>query len=176
MDAQNGRVDGSFTHCCVPWHAEQCHQICCREPIKYVRSNVCPPTFCFDLKRLVGFSFPLFLQDTGNYVYAWFDQVALFTHLSLEGLGVYTTSMTAFGVLGGVAGAIGTSLFPTYSAMQGEHGSKVLSDSIRGATRYVCLIVMPLCFGLFSTAKPSLALFVGEAYANLRQNKLGDEM
>jgi O-antigen/teichoic acid export membrane protein len=131
----------------------------------YVRSNLGPPAFTFDLKRLVRFSFPLFLQEVTQYVYAWFDRVTLLTYLSLEGLGVYTTSITAFGVLAGVASAIGTSLFPIYSAMQEEHGNEALSDSIRGASRYVCLIVVPLCFGLFSTAKPSLAFFVGEAYA-----------
>jgi O-antigen/teichoic acid export membrane protein len=110
--------------------------------LKYVRSNMGPPVFTFDLKRLVRFSFPLFLQDAANYAYAWLDQVALLTYLSLESLGVYTTSMTAFGVLAGVAGAIATSLFPTYSAMHEEHGNRALSDSCRGATRYLCMIVM----------------------------------
>ena len=132
----------------------------------YIGSNIGAPRFTFNLRRLVRFSFPLLLQDAANYVYAWFDQVALLTYLPLESLGVYTTAITAFGVLGGVAGAIGTSLFPTYSAMRGAHGSQVLSDSIRGATRYLCLIVMPLGFGLFSTAKSSLTLFVGDAYAS----------
>jgi len=133
--------------------------------LRYLWRNMGPPVFTFDLKSLLRFSFPLFLQDAAEYVYSWFDQVALLTYLSLGSLGVYTTSMTAFYVLTGVAGAIGTSLFPTYSAMQGERGSEVLSDLIRGAGRYVSLIVMPLCFGLFSTARPSLALFVGETYA-----------
>jgi len=132
---------------------------------KHVRSIVGPATFTFDLKRLIRFSFPLFLEDAANYVCAWFDRMALLTYLSLESLGLYTTSMTAFGVLLSVAGAIGTSLFPTYSTMKEEYGSEVLSSSIRMATRYVSLIVTPLCLGLFSTAKPSLALFVGEAYA-----------
>jgi len=132
---------------------------------KYVRSSVGSSTFAFDFKHLVRFSFPLFLQDAANYVYAWFDQAALVAYLSLESLGLYTAAMIAFGVLSGFAGAIGTSLFPTYSAMHGGRGGRDLSDSIRGATRYLSLIVMPLGFGLFSTARPSLALFVGEVYA-----------
>jgi O-antigen/teichoic acid export membrane protein len=74
--------------------------------------------------------------------------------------------MTAFWVLSGVAGAIGTSLFPTYSAMHEGNESQVLADSSRGATRYLCLIVVPLSLGLFSTARPSLTLFVGEPYSN----------
>jgi len=132
--------------------------------LRYVRSSVGSSIFIFDFKHLVRFSFPLFLQDVANYVYGWFDQVVLLGYLSLESLGQYTTAVTAFGVLVSVAGAIGTSLFPAYSTMHGEHRSQVLSDSIRGATRYLCLAVMPLGFGLFSTAKPSLTLFVGEAY------------
>ena len=133
--------------------------------LTYLRRSIGGFTFTFDLERLARFSFPLFLEDTASYVYGWFDRVVLLTYLSLASLGVYTTAMTAFGVLSGVAAAIGTSLFPTYSALEGRHGSQVLSDSIRGATRYLCLAVVPLSFGLFSTAKPSLALFVGEAYA-----------
>jgi O-antigen/teichoic acid export membrane protein len=133
---------------------------------KYVRSNVGSSTLAFDFKHLVRFSFPLFLQDAANYGYAWFDQVALLSYLSLESLGVYTTVIMAFGVLGGVAAAIGTSLFPTYSVMHEEHGSRALADSSRGATRYLCLIVVPLSLGLFSVARPSLTLFVGEVYSN----------
>jgi O-antigen/teichoic acid export membrane protein len=133
---------------------------------KYVRSSIGFSTFAFDFKHLVRFSFPLFLQDAANYGYAWFDQVLLLGYLSLESLGVYTPVITAFGVLGGVASAIGTSLFPTYSAIHEEHGSRALADSSRGATRYLCLIVIPLSFGLFSTAGASLTLFVGQAYSN----------
>ncbi len=133
---------------------------------KYVRSNIGSSTFAFDFKHLVRFSFPLFLQDAANYGYAWFDQMILLSYLSLESLGVYTTVITAFNVLGGVAATIGTSLFPTYSVMHEEHGNRALADSSRGATRYLCLIVVPLSLGLFSTARPSLTLFVGEAYSN----------
>jgi O-antigen/teichoic acid export membrane protein len=132
---------------------------------RHVESSIGLPVFTFDLKRLVRFSFPIFLQDAANYVYTWFDRAVLLTYLSLESLGTYTTAMTAFGVLANVADAIGMSLFPTYSVMREEHGREALGDSIREATRYACLIGLPLCFGLFSTAKPSLALFVGEAYA-----------
>jgi O-antigen/teichoic acid export membrane protein len=133
--------------------------------LRYLRSSIGPPTFTFDLRHLVRFSFPLFLQDAVNYGYTWFDQIALLTYMPLQSLGVYTTAITAFAVLTGVAAAIGMSLFPTYSAIQGKYGNEALSDSVRRATRYVFLIVMPLCFGLFSTAKPSLTLLVGEGYA-----------
>jgi len=134
--------------------------------LRCVGSSIGARAFTFNLKRLIRFSFPLFLQDAAYYAYAWFDRAALLTYLSLGSLGSYTASMTAFGVLDSIASAIGTSLFPTYSEMRGEHGSEVLSDSITKATRYVYLIMMPLCFGLFLTAKPSLAFFVGEAYAD----------
>jgi O-antigen/teichoic acid export membrane protein len=72
--------------------------------------------------------------------------------------------MVAFDALGAVATAIGMCLLPTYAAIQGKHGDQVLGDSITGATRYLCLLVVPLSFGLFSTARPLLELFVGEAY------------
>lgn len=133
--------------------------------LRLVESSIGPPTFRFDLKRLAGFSFPLFFQDAANYAYTWFDRAALLTYLPLESLGMYTTAMTAFGVLVGFADAIGMSLFPTYSAIREEHGNEILGYSVKGATRYVSLIVLPLCFGLFSTAKPFLVLFVGESYA-----------
>ena len=71
--------------------------------LRHVESSIGPPVFTFDLRRLVRFSFPLFLQDAANYVYTWFDRVVLLTYLSLENLGMYTTAMTAFGVLVGVS-------------------------------------------------------------------------
>jgi stage V sporulation protein B len=39
-----------------------------------------------------------------------------------------------------------------------------MSDAIGLATRYSCLILTPLGFGLLATAKPALALFVGQQY------------
>ena len=131
----------------------------------YVRSNLGPATFHFDLKHLTKFSFPLFLQDIVNYVYGWFDRAMLLAYSSLDIVGVYNASMTAFGVLASVPSAIATALFPTYSAIQGRGGKETLQSSIRVASRYVCLIAMPLSFGLAATAKPALTLFVGEAYA-----------
>jgi len=131
----------------------------------YVRSILGPATFTFNLKHLTKFSFPLFLQDLVNYFYGWFDRAILLAYSSLEMLGIYNASMTAFGVLANVPGAIATTLFPTYSAIKGKHGTETLQNSIRAASRYVCLIAMPLSLGLAATAKPALTLFVGEAYA-----------
>jgi len=133
--------------------------------LKYAQSKVGPPFFTFDLKRLIGFSFPLLLDDAANCVYIWFDQAALLTYLSLESLGVYSTAVTAFRALNSVTVAVGHSLLPTYSAIQGRREGRVLANSIREATRYLCLIGVPLGLGLFSTSRASLALFVGEAYS-----------
>ena len=130
-----------------------------------VHSSLGPPTFSFSLKHLVKFSFPLSLQDAVSYVYAWFDRAILLAYTTLDALGIYNASMTAFGVLNNVPNAIATSLFPTYSAIQGKNGAEALQSSIRVASRYVCLIAMPLSHGLAATAKPALTLFVGEAYA-----------
>jgi O-antigen/teichoic acid export membrane protein len=131
---------------------------------RYVRSSVGSSTLAFDFKHLVRFSFPLFLQDAANYGYTWFDQVALLSYLSLESLGIYTVATAAFGALNAVAASAATVLFPTYSMIQGSDKRKALGDCIKGATRYLCLIVTPLSLGLFSTAKPCLTLLFGEAY------------
>ena len=130
-----------------------------------VRRDLGPTSFSFSLKHLVKFSFPLSLQDAVSYVYAWFDRAILLAYTTLDALGIYNASMTAFGVLNNVPNAIATSLFPTYSAIQGKNGAEALQSSIRVASRYVCLIAMPLSHGLAATAKPALTLFVGEAYA-----------
>lgn len=130
----------------------------------YVQSNLGPARFSFSLRRLSRFSFPLLLQDTTNYVYGWFDKAILLAYTSLDALGIYNATMTAFGVLANVPNAIATTLFPTYSSIQGRHGTENLENSIRTASRYVCFIAMPLSFGLAATARPALTLFVGEAY------------
>lgn len=101
----------------------------------YLRGSLGPPTFNFSLKQLTKFSFPLFIQDAVNYVYAWFDRAILLAYTSLDALGIYNASMTVYGVLSTVPGAIATNLFPAHSAIQGKHGTETLQGSIRMASR-----------------------------------------
>jgi O-antigen/teichoic acid export membrane protein len=116
------------------------------------------------MRRLIDLSLPLLLQDTLSYLYAWFDRAVLLSCVSLQELGTYNVVITAFGVISGVPAAIGTALLPTYSTMHSKHGGGTLSNSVTTASRYMCLIGVPLSLGLLSTARPSLALFVGEPY------------
>jgi len=131
----------------------------------YVVSKIGPPTFSFDLTRLTRFSIPVFLENIAGFVYGWFDRAMLLAYASLSAVGIYSAAMTAFGVLAGVPGAIGTALLPAYSSLQGKDGVRSLEGAIRSASRYVCYVGTPLTLGLLVTAKPALTLFVGEPYA-----------
>jgi len=124
------------------------------------------PQFNFPLGKLLGFSLPLELAGIVNYGQTWFDRVLVAIFVPLSTLGVYNAALTAFGVLAGVSGAMINTLYPIYSSIQGKpNGRTNLREGIRLATRYASLTLTPLAFGLLVTAKPAIALFIGESYA-----------
>jgi O-antigen/teichoic acid export membrane protein len=123
-----------------------------------------PPTFEFSLKRLLRFSLPLMPGNSLNFIYSWFDRAVLVAYASLAQLGIYSATLTAFGVLAAIPGGIATSLYPAYSQIRSVKGKEGLRDAIHVASRYVSFTVIPLALGLLATAKPALALFAGEPY------------
>jgi len=84
---------------------------------------------------------------------------------SLSVAGVYFAATTALGVVAGLPCAISATLLPAYSALHKGPRREVLRDAIEGASRYTCYVAAPLAFGLLATARPALALFAGESYA-----------
>jgi O-antigen/teichoic acid export membrane protein len=123
-----------------------------------------PPTFEFSLKRLLRFSVPLMPGNSISFTYSWYDRVLLVPYVSLSELGIYNAALTAFGVLSAIPGGMATALYPAYAEIQSLKGKAGLEDAIHFASRYVSFIAIPLALGLFATAKPALALFVGEQY------------
>jgi O-antigen/teichoic acid export membrane protein len=123
-----------------------------------------PPSFEFSLKRLLKFSLPLMPGKFISFASSWFDRAILVPYTSLAQLGIYNATLSAFGVLTAIPGAITTSLYPAYARIQSIKGKAGLEDAIHAASRFVSFIVIPLTLGLLATAKPALALFVGEPY------------
>lgn len=123
-----------------------------------------PPTFEFSLKRLLRFSVPLMPGNSISFTYSWYDRVLLVPYVSLAELGIYNAALTAFGVLSAIPSGMATALYPAYAEIQSLKGKAGLEDAIHFASRYVSFIAIPLALGLFATAKPALALFVGEQY------------
>ncbi len=121
------------------------------------------PRFDFAVRPILGFSWPLYVSNAVSFTYDWFDRALLLLFVPLGTLGVYNATIIAYQVLTGMAGAIATTLFSAYSAMQ-TRGRQGISDAIYLSSRHVSLIAIPLAFGLLVTAKPALALFVGPAY------------
>lgn len=132
--------------------------------IAYLLKYFGPPRFDFSLMKLIDYSWPLVLSNSVSFVYSSFDYVVLLFLAPLATLGVYNATLLAFNALGGISNAIGTTLFPAYSAIQHPKQRGGSSDAVRLASRYVYLIVVPLALGLLATAKPALTLFVGRAY------------
>jgi O-antigen/teichoic acid export membrane protein len=129
----------------------------------FVLRTLGPPRFGFSLKKLLSFSWPLSLRNAVVFANLWFDRTLLAVFFPLATLGVYNATITAFNVLVGITLMMAGVLFPAYSARQGskEDHSR---DDVQRASRYVSLVTVPLALGLMVTAKPALALFVGEAY------------
>jgi O-antigen/teichoic acid export membrane protein len=123
-----------------------------------------PPSFGFSLTRLLRFSLPLLPGNAIGFVYDWYDRALVLPYASLAALGVYNGTLTAFAVLSAIPGGMDTALYPAYAEIRTTKGKAGLQDAIRAASRYVSFVATPLALGLFATAKPALALFVGEPY------------
>ena len=122
------------------------------------------PNFGFSLKRLLGFSWPIYISSWAGFGYSWFDRALLVAYVPLSEVGVYNVATTAFAVMYSIPGAISTALFPQYSELQGRDGMRSLEKVVRTASRHVCYIVVPLAVGLAATAYPTISLFAGRAY------------
>jgi len=130
----------------------------------YILRSVGMPSFGFSLKRILGFSWPIYLSSWVGFGYNWFDRALLVAYVPLAEVGVYNVAATAFGVLMSIPSAISTALFPQYSELQGRDGMRSLEKAVRTASRYVVYIVVPLALGLATTARPAISLFAGRAY------------
>jgi len=130
----------------------------------YILRNFGKPTFGFGLKRILGFSWPIYLSSWVGFGYNWFDRALLLVYVPLADVGVYNVAVTAFMVMGSIPSAISTALFPQYSELQGRDGMRSLEKAVRTASRYVCYVVVPLAVGLAATARPTISLFAGRAY------------
>jgi len=130
----------------------------------YVLKSFGMPSFGFSLKRILGFSWPIYLSSWVSFGYNWFDRALLLAYVPLADVGVYNVAVTAFAVMASIPGAISTALFPQYSELQGRDGMRSLEKAVRTASRYVCYTVVPLAVGLASTARPAISFFAGRAY------------
>ena len=124
------------------------------------------PNFDFSLKRLLQFSYPLYISNVIGFAYNWFDRAIMLAFLTLSTLGIYDVVLRAFGVLNGITISISTALFAKYSELHGKGGIGAVERAIPAASRYVCLIAMPLAFGLSALGTPAITLFAGESYAS----------
>lgn len=123
------------------------------------------PTFGFSLKRLLKFSYPLYFGNIVNFAYGWFDRILLLAFLPLSILGIYDVALRAFAVLNSITIAMSTVLLAKYSELYGKMGIEAVEQAIPAASRYICLIAMPLAFGLAAVANPALTLFAGASYS-----------
>ncbi|MCD6488219.1 MAG: polysaccharide biosynthesis protein [Desulfurococcales archaeon] len=118
------------------------------------------------LKRLIQFSWPLYISSIISYLYNSYDKFLVLAYLPLSDLGVYNVAYTAFSILVSLASSIGASLYPYYGRLYGADDHKTISLSISHSSKYVMLLLSPLILGLASTSKPIITLFAGPNYTN----------
>ena len=122
-----------------------------------------PTRNSFPIRKLVSFTWPLSIGNLVGFAYGWFDRAILIAFVPLASLGIYNAVLYAFGALVILSASFGNVLLPFYSRL--SSGSREdCRKATWAASRYVSLVIVPLAFGLFATAKPALTLFVGEAY------------
>lgn len=121
------------------------------------------PRYGFSQRQLLHYSWPLWISNALGFTQNWFDRSIMLFYLPLAVLGVYNATLTAFAILIMISGTVTSSLFPVYSS-HGWERYVHLSESVRLATRYASIVILPLSLGLLATAKPALELFLGNAY------------
>ena len=129
----------------------------------YVLRALGKPRFDFPLVSILRFSLPLNLSNIASYAQNWFDRALLTLFVPLATLGVYSATLTAFGVLTGIDVAMTNMLYPAFSSIDKSDGKRI-ADAARLGTRYASFVLIPLTLGLFATARPALTFFVGESY------------
>jgi O-antigen/teichoic acid export membrane protein len=136
----------------------------------YIWRFIGPPTVGSGFKDLLKFSAPLYLGDFAWYAWTWFDRALLVPLVTLSQLGAYNVSITAFGVLNSMPGAISGTLFPYYSHLypnvNAGSQTKDLENAITRASRYVSFLTIPLSIGMAVTALPAATLLAGSEYAD----------
>ncbi len=136
----------------------------------YTRKFLGPPALGFGFAKLLRFSAPLFLGEGTSYVWGWFDRALLLPFVSLAQLGSYNVSVTAFGILNSLPGAISGTLFPFYSQLYHDESKESqmvgLEKAVKTASRYVSFFTIPLSVGLAVTALPAATLLAGNNYAD----------
>ncbi len=130
----------------------------------YVLRVMGRPKFDFPFRKLLGFSWPLCINNAVTFASSWFDRAILIVFVPLATLGIYSATITAFTVLLGMANAMATTLFPAFSTMQGAKKREDLAKAVLLSSRYASVITVPVALGLLATAKPALALILGPAY------------
>jgi O-antigen/teichoic acid export membrane protein len=123
-----------------------------------------PLRFDFPLRKLIGFSWPITLDQAASFAQTWYDRALLIAFVPLATLGIYNAVIVAFSVLTSISGAMASTLFPAYSAVQTHDRNQTLTDSVQRASRYVSFVAIPLAIGLLATSTPALSLLVGQAY------------
>lgn len=116
------------------------------------------------IAELFKFSGPLYFSGILNYFSQSVERFIIIFLAGFSTLGVYSVAMAVVRVLGLVSGSIGSSLFPQLSRLYGGGGRDSLVEASVKASRYVCLIYVPLAVGLAATAYPAITLFAGLSY------------
>jgi O-antigen/teichoic acid export membrane protein len=135
----------------------------------YVRNLLGAPKIGFGIRRLMRFSAPLFLAETANFSWGWFDRALLIPFVTLAELGSYNVVLTALGFLNSVTSSFSGALLPFYSQFfpaEGASETAELKTAVRTASRYVSFLVTPLLVGSAIIALRAVTLLAGNAYSD----------
>ncbi|HXZ90225.1 MAG TPA: oligosaccharide flippase family protein [Candidatus Dormibacteraeota bacterium] len=117
----------------------------------------------FPLGKLVSFSWPLTIGNLVGLAYTSFDKAILIAFVPLASLGIYNAVLFAYGAPLTIGASFSNALLPVYSSIS-NLGLQRCRRATWRSSRYVSLVMVPLAFGLFATAKPALTVFVGSTY------------
>jgi O-antigen/teichoic acid export membrane protein len=119
----------------------------------------------FSVRRLFGFSLPLYGYNIVGLVQGWLDVAILSSVAGLGGAGTYYIAVSSVAPLTILWAPLSSALFPTLSSLNGsgdEAGFRVVSvRTLRVATA----VVLPLSAALSSVSYTALSIVYGSRYA-----------
>lgn len=98
-------------------------------------------------------------------ILVYIDRFLIGSILSMSAVTFYTAPFEAVNRLSLIAGSIGTSLFPAFSALDGAGDRQKLEFYYATSIKYVILVLTPLVLGVIIFAKEILKLWLGAEFA-----------
>lgn len=118
----------------------------------------------YELKKVVSFSFPLYVSNIIGLVQGWLDIIILSVVSGLNAAGPYYLAVTSQGFISILWSPLSSALLPMFSSLYSSKGKESLEDALALSARIVMLIVLPVSLALVAVSNTAISITYGSSY------------